>query len=488
MNKQVLQDVLSSTRLPTPPAIAMQIIEMTSDPNVTPAQLTDLVQADGALSSKILKTVNSAFYGLATPVGSIKRAQIMLGLNAIKSLTLGFSLVESLGDDHPGEFDYPAFWSRSLHAATCAKAIAAHSGCMEPEEALLGGLLQDVGMVILHRTLGVEYDRAVAEVEGGHRKITSLELAKFDITHPSVAATLAERWRFPASLVTTIRYHEQVPAAPKAHLEAVRCVGLAGLGASVLTEENTATALRTYLAKAEAWLKISNSDAESILEEASTGARQFAKLLEVPAGPPSDASEILETARQQLVDVSVASHLEDAVTKARAMQDIDPVTGKASGESFSSMLGAAYDRANESEGTLTVATVDIEGLSVVREQQGGDAGDALVKQFVTLLDSAFSPLGAEIGRLSDDTFGVLLPGIDAQSTAGACKTLVERAAGDCSPQMAVRVGFTTMDPQNVTSFNAPPTLLSAAEQALEVAQGAGGGAVRAFVPRARSAA
>lgn len=489
MNKQVLQDVLASTRLPTPPAIAMRIIEMTSDPNVTPAQLTSLIQADSALSSKILKTVNSAFYGLSSPVASIKRAQIMLGLSAIKSLTLGFSLVESLGDDEPGSFDYPAFWSRSLHAAACAKSIASTTGCMEPEEALLGGLLQDVGMVILHRTLGEPYTQAIQAANGLHRKVSGIELAQFDITHPAVAATLAERWRFPATLVTTVRYHEQVTAAPKSQQDAVRCVGLAALGASVLTEANPASALRTYLSKAESWLKLSNADAEAALEEASEGARQFAKLLEVPADAPTDAHAILESAKAKLVDVSVAGHIKEAVNKARSAADSDALTGVASRAAFMSMLADAYGRATEAEGTLTVATLDVDGLHDPAHADCDDSRDAILTAFARRLEDAYETYGGEIGRIGPETFAVLLPGVDARSVAQASKALAESGVSvSDDATLAIRAGFTTLDPESSSSFPAPAALLTAAEQALDAARSAGGAAVRAFVPQSRNAA
>jgi len=483
MNSQVLQDVLSSTRLPTPPAIAMRIIEMTNDPKVTPLQLTNLIQADSALSSKILKTVNSAFYGLSTPVASIQRAQIMLGLSAIKSLTLGFSLVESLGGDDDSGFDYRAFWSRSLHAAACAKSIAARAGCMEPEEALLGGLLQDVGMVVLHRVIGPAYCEAIKDAEGRHRKITGIELSQFDITHPTVAATLAERWRFPATLITTLRYHEQVTAAPKAHQDAVRCVGLASLGASVLTEPNPESVLRTYLSKAGSWLKLDHHDAEAALEEAGEGARQIAKLIEVPAGAPVNAHEILESAKAKLVDVSISGHIEDAVARARQEKGIDSETGLASKDSFVSMLEDAYQRTIDAEGTLTVATLDVH----VPLSAGG-GGEAAAPALGELLERAFDTYGGEVGRTGPHAFAVLLPGVDARTAAQACKALVEAGVEVGDDRFVVRAGFTTLDQENASCYLASGALLTAAEQALDAARTVEEGAVRAFVPQTRSAA
>jgi len=349
LNHQLLHDALSSTKLPTPPAIAMRVIELTDDPNVTPRELTDLVQADSGLSSKILRTVNSAFYGLATPVASIKRAQILLGLNAIKTLTLGFSLVQSIrgsGGEADG-FDYTTFWRRSLHAATCAKAVATRTGAMEPEEALLGGLLQDVGMVVLHRTLGETYDRVVRDAGGRHRELTRLELLELDLTHAVVGATLAERWRFPSSLITPIRHHEKPTAAPQAQRDAAKCVGLASLGASALTEADSIPELRRYLSSARSWLSLDEREAEAALEEAAAGAREFGKLLDVDAGAPVNTQTILESAKEKLVNLSAGPQVEDAVRRLRDERSLDSITGALSKTGLTERLRGGVGRGRQ---------------------------------------------------------------------------------------------------------------------------------------------
>jgi len=487
VDMRLLQEVLASTRLPTPPLIAMRIIELTNDPNVTPSDLTELVQADTALSAKILKTVNSAFYGLSTPVGSIQRAQIMLGMQAIKTLTLGFSLVESLGDDPRGGFDYQAYWKRSLISAACAREIAGVTQCMEPEEALLGGLFQDVGVVVLHRTLGRPYDEIVEATEGRHAELSGLELAELDLTHSTIGATLAERWRFPATLVTPVRYHEQPTAAPKAHQSAVRCVALSGLAASALCEAESVPALRQYLNRAKTWLGLDSSAAEGALERGAEGAREFAKLLEVNAGTPVNAGAILEQAKDRLVDLSVASQVEQAVANLQHDQMTDPLTGLASRKLFTERLGDAHARTLEAEGQLTVAVFELVGLESVNRDAGREAGDAAMRAFAAVLERQCDEMGADAGRLDGPVFGALMPGVTSVTAAGVFAKLVERFEAE-TKGLSLAVGCTTMDDDNHRAFSASGTLLSAAERALESAREVGGTAVRSFVPRFNAAA
>lgn len=474
----------------------MRVIELTDDPNVTPRELTDLVQADSGLSSKILRTVNSAFYGLATPVASIKRAQILLGLNAIKTLTLGFSLVQSIrgsGGEADG-FDYTTFWRRSLHAATCAKAVATRTGAMEPEEALLGGLLQDVGMVVLHRTLGETYDRVVRDAGGRHRELTRLELLELDLTHAVVGATLAERWRFPSSLITPIRHHEKPTAAPQAQRDAAKCVGLASLGASALTEADSIPELRRYLSSARSWLSLDEREAEAALEEAAAGAREFGKLLDVDAGAPVNTQTILESAKEKLVNLSAGPQVEDAVRRLRDERSLDSITGALSKTGLTERLGEAFERARDSEGAVSLAMIDVADLRAVNERHGRETGDALLRDVASRLADFFEPMGGDVARAGGETFAVLLPGVDHAGAARACRrlcaSLEARPFGAGTRQevpLSPRVGLTTLEPENARAFATAEMLVSASERALTAARGAEGAAVRAFVPQSVAA-
>ena len=161
MNPEVLEKVLSCHKLPSLPAVAMRVVELTQDQKVSMRALAETIQNDQALTAKILKTVNSSLFGLRQKCSSINQAIIMLGMSAVKTLALGFSLVTAIKDSTQ-EFDLRDHWRRSLFTAVAAKAIAARAGIANPEEAFLGGLLQDLGVVALQQTLGAEYVAAVA--------------------------------------------------------------------------------------------------------------------------------------------------------------------------------------------------------------------------------------------------------------------------------------------------------------------------------------
>src|SRR6516162_4803910 len=96
MNQEMLERVLSCPNLPTLPTVAVRIIELTQQRNISVDELAGAIQNDQGLTTKVLRTVNSSFYGLRKPCASISQAIVMLGLSAVKSLTLGFSLVAAV--------------------------------------------------------------------------------------------------------------------------------------------------------------------------------------------------------------------------------------------------------------------------------------------------------------------------------------------------------------------------------------------------------
>src|SRR5690606_30751876 len=111
---------------------------------------------------------------------TIKQAIVVLGLSTVKSLTLGFSLVSSVDLKDKEGFDHNEYWRRGLFTAVAAREIA-KIGCPDfQDEAFLGGLLQDVGMVALYETLGERYVRVLEQIGGDHRKLAGFESAEFE--------------------------------------------------------------------------------------------------------------------------------------------------------------------------------------------------------------------------------------------------------------------------------------------------------------------
>ena len=137
------------SHIATLPEITLKIIELVEDPSSTAQDLNNIISNDLALCSRILKVVNSAFYGLPRQIGSINRAIVLLGLNAVKNIAIAASLTKLFrgGELCPG-FSARDLWVHSIATATASKLICDELKLGLPDEAFLAGLIHDIGLMV----------------------------------------------------------------------------------------------------------------------------------------------------------------------------------------------------------------------------------------------------------------------------------------------------------------------------------------------------
>src|SRR3954470_14394767 len=123
MNESLVDRIKMCPNLPSLPAIAMQVLDLAQKPDVDIAEIARTISKDPALSGKILRTVNSSFYGRSHAVGTISHALVILGLQSVKTLVLGFSLVSNLTKNKAKGFKHLQYWKRSIYAATASRII-----------------------------------------------------------------------------------------------------------------------------------------------------------------------------------------------------------------------------------------------------------------------------------------------------------------------------------------------------------------------------
>lgn len=183
MNHLLLAKIKGNPQLPSLPAVAVRVLELAKQSNASVENVTKVISSDPALAAKVLKTVNSSFYGLPHQVSTISHALVLLGMQTVKTLALGFSLASGLNAGKSSRFDYVRFWRQSLFSAVAARTLAKVLGDREPEEAFLAGLLSDIGTLAMHRGLGAEYDVLLEACGGDQVELVRLSREKFDLDH-----------------------------------------------------------------------------------------------------------------------------------------------------------------------------------------------------------------------------------------------------------------------------------------------------------------
>jgi len=208
------------SHIATLPEVTLGIIELVENPNSSAQDLNALIARDPALSARILKVVNSAFYGLPRQIGSINRAISLLGLNAVKNIAIAASLAKLFrGGALCDRFDAKELWSHSIAVATAAKLLAKEARMSCGDEAFLAGLMHDIGIMVALQTdrakLAAAYTAMQFDGDGAPRlDFRLVERHVFGADHCHFGEALCEQWKFPRSLALACGHHHDPLGAP----------------------------------------------------------------------------------------------------------------------------------------------------------------------------------------------------------------------------------------------------------------------------------
>lgn len=216
----VASAVKEISHIATLPEITLKIVELVEDPKSTAQDLHKVINNDPALCARILKVVNSSFYGLPGQIGSINRAIVMLGLNAVKNIAIAASLAKLFrGGDLTPSFSARDLWTHSVATAAISKMLADALKLGLSDEAFLSGLIHDIGVMV-----EMQSDRSklidVINRTGGDSKgvpatnLIEAEDAIFGANHQEFGAALCERWKFPRTFQLVTGFHHRMHEVP----------------------------------------------------------------------------------------------------------------------------------------------------------------------------------------------------------------------------------------------------------------------------------
>lgn len=220
--------------LPTLPAIAGRLLEMTVDDRVGTGQIAALIGSDQSLSARVLSMVRKSSVGV--DVQTVDRAVVLLGADAVRSIVLGVQIFEAFARDAEPEssgFDRVAFWHHSLAVACAARLMAekrlhrlgstqaARHGWLiaGPEEAFVCGLLHDLGKMVFDSFFPKGYGRVIEAVEARRADIADVEREVFGVDHAIAGHRLAMHWKLPKSVAECMWLHHQTPQSTPTRIE-----------------------------------------------------------------------------------------------------------------------------------------------------------------------------------------------------------------------------------------------------------------------------
>ncbi|MCL1980959.1 MAG: GGDEF domain-containing protein [Proteobacteria bacterium] len=438
---QILERVLTSKDLPTLPFIAAKLLELTALPEVALTDITDLISQDMALSTKVLRVANSALFSFPNQISSIKQAVSILGLNAVRSLVLSFSLLSFSSTPKSSSFDLEHFWERSLIEAAAARLIFEQVADTDSEEVFTCGLLQNIGQLVLAITLPQEYDQVLGRIAEGsgqaasHADCTAIERDILGMSHPEVGYAVAKNWEFPENLLLPIKYHHDPCSFTGTflrHQQIIRATYLADLLAELFYSDSPEHYHKRFRNEAKQLLGLKVLGVNTVLHMIDKVVDQSAQYFYIKIKSIKSVPEILQEAnlRLSLINLSyeemnrelIKSKMEleklteDLARKNQLLENlanIDGLTEINNHRFFQDFLDSEINRCLRNDRPLSLLLADIDHFKKFNDTYGHQTGDFILKEFCRISKDIIREYDL-IARYGGEEFAFVLPETDQE--------------------------------------------------------------------------
>jgi diguanylate cyclase (GGDEF)-like protein len=484
MPESLISKLKKSSRLPSPPGTALQILQLSQEEDVSLQRLSETISADPALSLRLLRYANSAMFGVNKQVSTVRDAVVLLGIRSVRLIALTFSLITQDDDRVCPAFDYGRFWIHSVACGVTARHLAKSKQNIRAEEAFAAGLLSQIGRMVFAVGMPNEY-AAILEACGGQFGATlEREMATFKSTYPLIGGDLIAEWGIPRRLAEVVR-NQFTPENLQESAELSEFAALIGTAvrvANILCETVPASELAEY----KGLLAFSPFfDKQVPVDEALAPIKkeldELTAMLDLKSGTAANAKEIQAKAGEVLGEMSLAAQLRmDAVEKEnRGLAEKaakDGLTGVSNRAAFDERLAQIWKEAVQSRRPLAVILVDVDHFKKFNDTHGHQTGDAVLKSVSTCLQHAVRPVDF-VARYGGEEFVIILPRADRLIVAQTCVKLrksVESTPTEHENQrlsVTISVGAALLD-QPSDRFK-PQQLVEAADKQLYVSKSKG---------------
>ena len=494
-----LHRVLRSPRLPSLPAAAVRLLELSREPNASTNAFVKVVESDPAIAAKILKLSNSSFFAFRTPVASVQRAVVLLGLNTITSMALSFSVARQSVGKGPLAEHFHRYWQQSVLQATAGEVLSTRVKNGDRSELFLLGLMLDIGQLAMLCTGGSSYGPVLEDSQETGQPLFELERDAFDFDHQLVGRELCRAWQFPGELTELVgRHHDDAmveqpgpnddatPPAPSTADDGQRHVTrlIAAIGTyffpSAGCSEAAAVARDEVLACGERLPGLDAAGVDRLLGDVADRFRDNAELFDADPDDLPDPAEIMAMVNERLATQAVeAARAQDAVEqdkrrverqkeeveKAREQAErqkaeleeenkrlheraiADPLTGLFNRQFFDETLASEIDMCQRTGKPLGLLFLDVDRFKSINDRFGHPFGDEVLAAVAEML-KAHVRKSDVVARYGGEEFVLLA----RQPSESGLRTLAERireAVESLRLEFAGAVDMPEAEPQRV---------------------------------------
>jgi len=422
-----LQDFFDERmKLPSPPAIALKILEAVRSEENTFDELALIISADPALAARILKIANSALYGFPTPVDSLSKATALIGTDALKNIALSFVIVQDFQDLPQGAFDLNQFWRRAITAAVAAELLAEQIG-IRNQDLFVAALLQDIGVLLFYLSDPAGYTALQDEKRVSDRTACDLEKERFGYDHTEVGGHLLQSWQLPESIYTPIRLHHSACNGSEPHAHTAMILQMADRIAAIYHGIHSGSAAVEVHRQLADRYRLAEEEIDRLIDKVGGHSREMLELFAIDPGDIKPFSLIMQEANEELGRLNLsyaqlvlelrqakqsaeqlAMELKKANESLRELAFRDGLTGLYNHRYFQEALETELDRARRYGHALSLVLLDIDFFKQVNDRFGHPAGDEVLRQVADTLVRLVRRCDI-VARYGGEEFAIILP-------------------------------------------------------------------------------
>ncbi|MAT16438.1 MAG: hypothetical protein CMJ46_14340 [Planctomyces sp.] len=440
------QKIWSSSSLPTLPTVAIELLELSKDPDSEVSEYISRIKTDPATTAKILKASNSSFAGFKNPITSIDRAVPLLGTTVVTSLALSFSLSDSAHSAGTMATHFRNYWKSCVVKGAACEVIAREFHPGLESDFFLAGLLSSIGQLAMLKTIPKEYEAVLERFKASDSKLLYvLETEMLGVNHIEAGLNLMTNWKLPPTFRLCVR-HQADPVDEIDLIESlsdrdmVRAVAIAAAVADYFCTHQKGVALQRLQLLASSFYGWNDSELEKRLSTMKDRIDQAAELFEVDSSEIESLSDIMSQASEQLAMLAVRAHVvsTQAVVRQQMVekenqeleqrnQELtqqavrDVLTGIYNRKFFDESLHKEIARAVRSASTIGVIFIDIDNFKKLNDTYGHQFGDEVLKKVAALVDETLRTTDV-LGRYGGEEFVALI----TQPTTKGLSIVAER--------------------------------------------------------------
>ncbi|TSA09003.1 MAG: HDOD domain-containing protein [Deltaproteobacteria bacterium] len=306
VKEQLIEWLKSGKDMPVLSCTATKVMKMAVD-GASAQELAKVILESPALTAKVLRLVNSPFYGLSQKVSTIQHAIALLGFKMVCNLVLSISIVEAFALKKKGRFDHKRFCRDAFCSAVAADMIARECGCQEPEEVFVLGLLHDIGVLVMATYQPDLFDTVLERKEASGQPMKAIEQEIMGIDHTELGEIIAEQWCLPPAIRLTIRYHHDPDRVVSEHIHAQKLCRIIYLSDIMLEIFRGEDGHRTaqFSREARRFFKFTQDQINSLLNSFVTRVKDLADVFEINTADIRDYYQILQEANTKLGKINI---------------------------------------------------------------------------------------------------------------------------------------------------------------------------------------